>query len=151
MTGALRHSKFTSNRPHLPKLNCSFSRTALTLPVLIMKLINLTVARVIPLAFAVFAESHLLQETREPVGKIVKQQAEQDSDELQLWGLRHKKPEPSMLYQLNDQTLLCVCSPSLLSEDFYQFSAIVCLDSSASNSAVVNCITVYLSSGSEAL
>ncbi|KAI9556801.1 hypothetical protein GHT06_016592 [Daphnia sinensis] len=64
-----------------------------------------------------FAKSHLPLVGSEPVGKLVKK-IQLDKSEIEIWGLQYKEPEPSWFFQINDETLLCTCSPTISSEDF---------------------------------
>lgn len=73
-----------------------------------------------------FGAQYLSCNTKVPIGKIQKD-TETDSSDIELWGLRMKKPEPSYLYAITPDVLLCCCSPTLSPEDFYSFSSTVFL------------------------
>lgn len=59
------------------------------------------------------------------MGRVVKSSTESDADDRELWGLRDRKPDPSLLYKLDDAILLCVCSAHLFPEDSYTFCSTV--------------------------
>jgi len=71
-----------------------------------------------------FGAQYLSCNTKVPIGKIQKD-TETDSSDIELWGLRMKKPEPSYLYVITPDVLLCCCSPTLSPEDFYSFSSTI--------------------------
>lgn len=71
-----------------------------------------------------FAKSHLPLVGNEPIGKLTKE-AQLDKSEVEIWGLQYKEPEPSWFFQINDETLLCTCSTTMLSEDFSLFAKTV--------------------------
>merc|ERR1711946_72847 len=48
-----------------------------------------------------------------------------DSSDIELWGLRVKKPEPSYLYAITPDVLLCCCNSTLSPEDYHSFSSTV--------------------------
>jgi len=77
------------------------------------------------------------------IGKIQKK-TKLDSSDIEIWGLRMKKPEPSHLYQITEDVLLCSCSPTLSPEDFYSFSSTV-LNILANQVQVLVLTTVSLS------
>ena len=71
-----------------------------------------------------FGTQYLSGDSRAPIGTI-KKDVETDSSDIELWGLRMKKPEPSFLYAITSDVLLCCCSPTLFPEDFCLFSSTV--------------------------
>ena len=75
--------------------------------------------------FPAYGKDHLLSSNAKHVGKVEKHVQEEVS-ETELWGLRDKKPVPSFLYEINEETLLCICSFNLLPEDISAFSSSVC-------------------------
>lgn len=68
----------------------------------------------------------LLSKRQQPIG-CVERYVSDEHDERELWGLRDKKPEPSRLYQLDERTIICICSLSLCSENFHIFASTVCI------------------------
>lgn len=72
-----------------------------------------------------YAQKWLIKESQTPLGRVVKSSTESDADDRELWGLRDRKPDPSLLYKLDDAILLCVCSAHLFPEDSYTFCSTV--------------------------
>ncbi|XP_057373746.1 proteasome assembly chaperone 1-like [Daphnia carinata] len=71
-----------------------------------------------------FAKSHLPLVGSEPIGKLVKK-TQLDKSEVEIWGFQYKEPEPSWFFQINEETLLCTCNPTISSEDFSLFAKTV--------------------------
>ena len=78
----------------------------------------------IPAFDLAFGFHYLSFDGKVSIGKIQKK-TKLDSSDIEIWGLRMKKPEPSHLYQITEDVLLCSCSPTLSPEDFYSFSSTV--------------------------
>lgn len=92
-----------------------------------------------------FAKSHLPLVGSQPIGKLVKQ-TQLDKSEVEIWGLQYKEPEPSWFFQINDETLLCTCSPTISSEDFSLFTKTVITSFNSTMAVViltVSAITNY--------
>ena len=68
-----------------------------------------------------FAKSHIVLSSYEPIGKLVKK-TQSDKSDIEIWGLQYRDPEPSLFFLINQETLLCICSPALTSEDCYPFA-----------------------------
>ena len=68
-----------------------------------------------------FAKSYIVLSSYEPIGKLVKK-TQSDKSDIEIWGLQYRDPEPSLFFLINQETLLCICSPALTSEDCYPFA-----------------------------
>ncbi|XP_046439224.1 proteasome assembly chaperone 1-like [Daphnia pulex] len=71
-----------------------------------------------------FAKNHLPLVSPDPIGKLIKQ-TQLDKSDIEIWGLQYKEPEPSLFFQISQDILLCTCSSTMSSEDFYLFSQTV--------------------------
>lgn len=68
-----------------------------------------------------FAKSCLLMDRFSSLGKVLKTKLSNESD-FELWGLHYKPSEPSLIYKVNNETLLCTFSFDLFPEDFNQLA-----------------------------
>jgi len=71
-----------------------------------------------------FGTQYLSTDSKVPIGTIQKE-SPTDSSDIELWGLRVKKPEPSYLYAITPDVLLCCCNSTLSPEDYHSFSSTV--------------------------
>lgn len=71
-----------------------------------------------------FAKNHLPLVSPDPIGKLIKQ-TQLDKSDIEIWGLQYKEPEPSLFFQISQDILLCTCSSTMSSEDFYLFAQTV--------------------------
>lgn len=71
-----------------------------------------------------FAKNHLPLVSPDPIGKLIKQ-TQLDKSDIEIWGLQYKEPEPSLFFQISQDILLCTCSSTMSSEDFYLFAETV--------------------------
>lgn len=69
--------------------------------------------------------NYILQANSKSVGKVEKIWTATSSPDIELWGLQDKKPSPSLFFKIDEEALLCICSPSWSSEDYYLFASSV--------------------------
>ena len=74
-----------------------------------------------------FAKNHLPLLSSNPIGKLIKQ-TQLDKSDIEIWGLQYKEPEPTWFFQINENTLLCVSSSTMSTEDFYLFAQTVSIN-----------------------